>query len=193
MPYNNYPAILHEGEKVLTRNQADQYDRVMSTRGVELAPTIKPLDLTSANTVPTTNPMPEVKDEKQENKGSNIMIEKLADTVVIEKEADVDKVVQDMVTKFRKLVPKVTQIAAKNPHPYHLKAVAGKGSTVYGWVDAKDVSANTASKANTYTVKRGDTLSGIASKYGTTVAKLVELNGIKNANLIYVGQVIKLP
>ena len=49
--------------------------------------------------------MPEVKDEKQENKGSNIMIEKLADTVVIEKEADVDKVVQDMVTKFRKLVP----------------------------------------------------------------------------------------
>lgn len=105
VPYNNYPAILHEGEKVLTRNQADQYDRVMSTRGVELAPTIKPLDLTSANTVPTTNPMPEVKDEKQENKGSNIMIEKLADTVVIEKEADVDKVVQDMVTKFRKLVP----------------------------------------------------------------------------------------
>lgn len=90
-------------------------------------------------------------------------------------------------------VAKVTQIAAKNPHPYHLKAVAGKGSTVYGWVDAKGVSANTASKANTYTVKRGDTLSGIASKYGTTVAKLVELNGIKNANLIYVGQVIKLP
>lgn len=84
---------------------------------------------------------------------------------------------------------KVTQIAPKNPHPYHLQAVAGKNSTVYGWVDAKDISTT----AKTYTVKSGDTLSGIASKYGTTVAKLVALNGIKNANLIYTGQVIKLP
>lgn len=84
---------------------------------------------------------------------------------------------------------KITQVAPKNPHPYHLQAVAGKGSTVYGWVDARDIS--TAKKS--YTVKSGDTLSGIASKYGTTVSKLVELNGIKNANLIYAGQVIKLP
>ena len=105
VPYNNYPAILHEGEKVLTRNQADQYDRVMSTRGVELAPTVKPLDITSANSEPTTDSIPELKDSRQENKGSNITIEKLADTVVIKENADVDKVVQDMVTKFRKLVP----------------------------------------------------------------------------------------
>ena len=34
VPYDNYPARLHEGERVLTRNQADQYDRVMSTRGI---------------------------------------------------------------------------------------------------------------------------------------------------------------
>ena len=84
---------------------------------------------------------------------------------------------------------KITKISAKNPHPYHLQAVAGKGSTVYGWVGAEDIQAT----ANTYTVKSGDTLSGIAKKYGTTVAKLVELNGIKNANLIYKGQLIKLP
>ena len=42
----------------------------------------------------------------------------------------------------------------------------------------------------TYTVQRGDTLSAIAKKFGTTVNKLVELNKIKNANLIYVGQVL---
>lgn len=46
--------------------------------------------------------------------------------------------------------------------------------------------------AKTYTVKRGDTLSGIAKKYGTTVAKLKRLNGIKNANRIYIGQKIKV-
>ena len=39
----------------------------------------------------------------------------------------------------------------------------------------------------------GDTLSRIAAKYGTTVAKLVEINGIKNPNLIRVGQVLRLP
>lgn len=41
-----------------------------------------------------------------------------------------------------------------------------------------------------YTVKPGDTLSAIALKYGTTVNQLVELNHIKNPNLIYVGQVL---
>lgn len=51
---------------------------------------------------------------------------------------------------------------------------------------------NAESAATYYTVKSGDTLSGIASKYGTTVAKLQSLNGIKNANLIYVGQKIRV-
>ena len=45
-------------------------------------------------------------------------------------------------------------------------------------------------KAKAYTVKKGDTLSGIAKKYGTTVNKLVLLNGIKNPNKIYAGQVL---
>ena len=45
----------------------------------------------------------------------------------------------------------------------------------------------------TYTVAKGDTLSGIAAQYGTTVDTLVQLNGISNPNLIVVGQKIKLP
>lgn len=44
-----------------------------------------------------------------------------------------------------------------------------------------------------YTVKSGDTLSAIASKYGTTYQKLAEYNGIANPNLISVGQKIKIP
>lgn len=44
-----------------------------------------------------------------------------------------------------------------------------------------------------YTVKSGDTLTGIAAKFDTTVEALVASNGIKNKNVIYVGQVVKIP
>ena len=44
----------------------------------------------------------------------------------------------------------------------------------------------------TYTVVRGDTLSEIAQRYGTTVSYLAKLNNIRNVNLIYVGQVLKI-
>ncbi len=43
-------------------------------------------------------------------------------------------------------------------------------------------------KSITYTVKAGDTLSGIANKYGTTYQKIAKDNKISNPNKIYVGQ-----
>lgn len=49
-----------------------------------------------------------------------------------------------------------------------------------------------ASQAQYYTVQSGDTLSGIASRYGTTWQKLQAMNGISNPNLIYAGQRIRV-
>lgn len=47
---------------------------------------------------------------------------------------------------------------------------------------------------STYTIQRGDTLSGIAKKYGTDVNTLMGLNPyITNANLIYAGKTLELP
>lgn len=46
--------------------------------------------------------------------------------------------------------------------------------------------------AKTYTVKSGDTLSGIAAKYGTTYQRLAQINGISNPNVIHPGQVLKI-
>ncbi|MDP1827648.1 MAG: LysM domain-containing protein [Archangium sp.] len=44
-----------------------------------------------------------------------------------------------------------------------------------------------------YQIRRGDTLSGIAARYGTSVAALAQLNGIRNVNLIYAGASLRLP
>lgn len=76
-------------------------------------------------------------------------------------------------------------------------------SGILSWINRKDVeilstaSQNTNNNSNnttinTYTVKSGDTLSGIANKYGTTWQKLATLNGLSNPNFLRVGQVLKI-
>lgn len=71
-------------------------------------------------------------------------------------------------------------------------------TTVVASKPKTDSKPTTVAKSNTYTVKKGDTLSGIASKNNTTVANLVKLNRLKypslifNKNLIKVGWVLKV-
>ncbi|MCY8918030.1 peptidoglycan-binding protein [Bacillus atrophaeus] len=64
-----------------------------------------------------------------------------------------------------------------------LEALGGKKSSS---------SSEKSSGAATYTVKKGDTLSGIAKAEGVSVANLQSLNSIKDPNKIKVGQVLKL-
>ena len=59
------------------------------------------------------------------------------------------------------------------------------------WLDYQ-VSEDTSNNI-IYVVKKGDTLSAIAKKYKTTVKVLASLNNIKNPNIIYVGEKIKIP
>lgn len=47
-------------------------------------------------------------------------------------------------------------------------------------------------QSRTYTVRAGDTLSGIAARYGTTWQHLQQINGIRDANLIFAGQVLRI-
>jgi membrane-bound lytic murein transglycosylase D len=44
-----------------------------------------------------------------------------------------------------------------------------------------------------YTVRRGDTLSGVALRFGTTIRSLKTYNSIGRRNRIYIGQVLQLP
>lgn len=59
--------------------------------------------------------------------------------------------------------------------------------------DSKQAQTNTSATNNsTYTIKSGDTLSGIAGKFNTTYTQLAQLNHISNPNLIHVGQVLTI-
>ena len=75
----------------------------------------------------------------------------------------------------------------------------GTVSGVSGYVDRDSFTAEIflseapAPGADTYTVRRGDTLWGIARRYSTTVSALASLNHIANPDLIYPGQVLNLP
>lgn len=56
----------------------------------------------------------------------------------------------------------------------------------------KKPAKNTEKKTEYYTVKKGDTLSAIAKKHGTTWQRLAKLNNLKDANIIHVGQRLKV-
>lgn len=70
---------------------------------------------------------------------------------------------------------------------------------INSWINKSDVEIISVSSApiqapatSTYTVQSGDTLSSIASKFGTSYQALASLNGISNPNLIYVGQALRV-
>ena len=62
----------------------------------------------------------------------------------------------------------------------------------YSWIKTSNL-VDTDNKNITYIVKKGDTLTKIARIYSTTVDAIASLNGIKNKNLIIVGQVLQIP
>ncbi len=89
----------------------------------------------------------------------------------------------------------VDQNYAYYDYPSIMKSKGLNGFSVNSDASTPDQSKQDTSQNNDilYIVKRGDTLSGIASKYGTTYQALAKYNGISNPNLINIGQVIKIP
>ena len=73
-----------------------------------------------------------------------------------------------------------------------LTAAGYNASEVQAKVNALLGASSSSSSATYHTVSYGETLSGIASKYGTTVSKICSLNSISNPDRIYAGQKIRV-
>lgn len=57
----------------------------------------------------------------------------------------------------------------------------------------KEEAGATEKKEASYTVKEGDTLSGIANQFDMTSSELATYNGLSDTNSLQIGQVLKVP
>lgn len=81
------------------------------------------------------------------------------------------------------------------PKGFHFQAPAEKVNnmfTRYGQIPQK-LKYGSQLRSKWYTVRRGDTLSGVAQRFRTSINSLKSSNNIGKRNRIYVGQVLQLP
>ncbi|MDY7093849.1 MAG: LysM peptidoglycan-binding domain-containing protein [Acidobacteriota bacterium] len=80
------------------------------------------------------------------------------------------------------------------PKDYRLRLPVGTGGKVSGVYAALPASSKSSRQAGyRYRVRRGDTLSAIAARYGTNVRALQRANGLRSAHSIRIGQVLLIP
>lgn len=117
-------------------------------------------------------------------------------TPIIQQAKEDKKVINDTKTYTIKSGDTLSSIATRFNTTYqdlaHINNIASP-YVIYPNQVIKIKGDNTvANNATTYVVKSGDTLSGIATKYGTTYQALANLNGIGYPYTIYPNQVLKV-
>ena len=76
---------------------------------------------------------------------------------------------------------------------YALRVPAGKKEILLAKIDAVPEQHTGSQQVAQHRVRRGETLSGIALRYGTTVNEIARFNNIYRNNYIVAGQVLKIP
>ncbi len=90
------------------------------------------------------------------------------------------------------LNPELRRKATPND-PYELKIPSGKTEILLASLESLPEYHAPANSTTVHRVRSGETLSGIASKYGTNVAMLMDLNRLRSANRIWPGQQLQVP
>ena len=105
VPYDNYPIMAHEGEKLLTKREANQYEAATSTRGVRfISRAMGTGEIRRDNTPILAHEGEKVltKQETRQNGEKEGIIVNF-NGLTIEKEADVDVIMEMMLRKLLKI------------------------------------------------------------------------------------------
>jgi soluble lytic murein transglycosylase-like protein len=81
----------------------------------------------------------------------------------------------------------------RDRHPARALAAILLAVVVFATAGQLATTSASTSAATTYVVKRGDTLSGIAARYGTTASALAAANHIRNVNVVVIGAKLTIP
>lgn len=82
--------------------------------------------------------------------------------------------------------------SAKNPPPAKKPVTTTTAKTAPGKPTTHTTTTKPAGTAVYHTIKKGETLSALAVKYGTTVDKICKLNGIKSTSTLRIGQKVRV-
>jgi LysM repeat protein len=78
-------------------------------------------------------------------------------------------------------------------HPRRAVATAVLAVLVLAAAGQAATTATTTATGTTYTVRRGDTLSAIAARYGTTTGAIASANHLRNPNVVVIGSKLTIP
>lgn len=87
----------------------------------------------------------------------------------------------------------VSELVRANGLPNANTIYVGQRLLISGGGSSSGGQSQTTGAGTVYTVRSGDRLASIAARYGTTASAIASANGLRNPNLIYVGQKLRIP
>jgi len=106
--------------------------------------------------------------------------------------ASLDKVLGLEAGALAALNPELRRKATPT-EPYAVKVPTGQSETLLASLDQVPEWDAPSTSYTVHRVRRGETLSGIASRYGTSVRTLMDMNRLRSANRIWPGQQLEVP